>query len=105
MFDLLNDRGIDFDVVEYLTTPPDRVTLETILAQLNMSAKQLLRAGESIHTELGLDSNNITDEDALEAMLVHPILIERPIVVIGDKAAIGRPIERVIELLEQSSIP
>ena len=71
------------------------------MTSLEMGAKELLRTGESVYKELNLGNASITDEQALQAMLAHPVLIERPIVIVGDKATIGRPIEQVVALLEQ----
>jgi arsenate reductase len=96
---LLESKGVEPSVVEYLNTPVDLATLDTLLTQLGFeSAHQLVRSKETLYKELGL--NKDTDETSLkQAMLDNPKLIERPIVVKGDKAAIGRPPESVLAIL------
>lgn len=97
---LLESRGIAPNVVRYLETPPDAPTLKHLLRLLGIGARELLRTGESEYVELGLDDPAL-DEDALvAAMVAHPRLIERPIAVEGRRAVIGRPPERVLELLK-----
>lgn len=96
---LLETNGVTPEIVEYLKTPVDLATLNTLLDQLGFeSAHQLVRNKETLYKELGL--NKDTDETALKlAMLENPKLIERPIVVKGDNAAIGRPPESVLAIL------
>lgn len=95
---ILAEKGIAAEVVEYLKTPPDRATLTALLAKLGLRAEELVRKGEAIvKTEYA--GRAMSDEDWLEAMLAHPILIERPIVVVGERAVVARPPERVLELL------
>lgn len=95
---ILAEKGIAAEVVEYLKTPPDRATLTALLAKLGLRAEELVRKGEAIvKTEYA--GRTMSDEDWLEAMLAHPILIERPIVVVGGRAVVARPPERVLELL------
>ena len=95
---LLEDKGIDPDVVLYLETPPDAPTIASLLKMLGLSARELMRTKEDIYKELDLAS--IDDEAALiSAMTENPKLIERPIVVSGDKAALGRPPENVLGIL------
>ena len=95
--ELLRARGIDVDVVEYLDTPPDRATLEHLLSKLGLEPRAILRRKEPEFAASGVD---IADRDAVLRLLVeHPRLIERPIVEIGGAARIGRPPERVLELL------
>lgn len=98
--ELLREHGVEPEVVEYLRTPPDRATLRKLLSKLDMKPRELLRRSEPPFRELGLAAPDKTDADLIGAMAEHPILIERPIVVAGDKAVIGRPPERVLELLE-----
>lgn len=96
---LLQDRGLESEVVEYLQTPPDAAVLKGLLKKLGIGAKDLLRRGEEEYRRLGL-AGKLDDEAALvRAMVDHPILIERPIVVHGAKARLGRPPERVLEIL------
>ena len=96
---LLEEQGLHPEVVLYLDTPPTTDTLRVLLAKLGFtSARQLMRTKEDIYKELGLA--DVTDEAALlEVMASHPKLIERPIVINGDKARLGRPPEQVLEIL------
>lgn len=96
---LLEKRGLKPTVIEYLDTPPDYATLVTLLARLRISARDLLRSNEAEFRELGLDARQLDDEALLKAMTQHPRLIQRPIVVVGDRARIGRPPEAVLEIL------
>jgi len=96
---LLEEKGVEVEVVKYLDTPPSRVELVVVLEMLGLSAKGLMRSKEAIYKELGI--KDITDEDTLiNLMIANPKLIERPIVIKDAKAAIGRPIENIIELLK-----
>ncbi len=96
---LLEERGIAPAVVEYLKTPPPKAELKALAAKLGLeSVREMMRVKEAPYTEL--DLANVTAETALiDAMEAHPVLIERPIVVNGDKAAIGRPPEAVLAIL------
>ena len=96
---LLQDNGVDPEVVLYLETPPDAAQLAAILEKLGMSPRELMRKGQSEYKEMGLDDPLLSDEALIEAMLKSPILIERPIVLANQKAAIGRPPESVLEIL------
>jgi arsenate reductase len=96
---LLEERGVRFEVINYLDTPPGGSELRTLLRQLGMSARELLRSGEPEYRELGLDDLSLDDQHLIDAMARHPKLIERPIVVAGDKAVIGRPPENALALL------
>jgi arsenate reductase len=98
---LIRGAGIEPEVVEYLKTPPERATLEAVIAASGGSARDLVRAKEPVYAELGLDG---ADEAALvEAMLAHPILINRPVVITGGRARLCRPAETVLELLPVSA--
>jgi arsenate reductase len=97
--ELLESRGITPRVVEYLKTPPDRATLAALLRKLDLPPSALLRRKEAEFKALGLDQPDTTEEAMLEAMASHPKLIERPIVVYGRKARLGRPPEAVLEIL------
>lgn len=96
---LLEEKGIEPDVVRYLETPPDAATLADLIAKLGLMPRQLLRKGEAEYKELGLDDSTLSDSALIEAMVSAPKLIERPIVVKGDKAVLGRPPENVLELV------
>lgn len=95
---LLLARGIQPEIVEYLNTPPDRATLQNLLALLQMQPSELIRKSEPIFLEL-FGAEVPSDTRCLEAMLQYPILIERPIIVMDGKAIIGRPPEKVLEFL------
>ncbi len=93
---LLREHGVEPEIVEYLQTPPDEATLRTLLKKLGLAPSQLIRNKE--HQKLGLPPT--TDEQVLiERMLKHPEIIERPIVVVGRQARLGRPPENVLEIL------
>ncbi|MEC8851706.1 MAG: arsenate reductase (glutaredoxin) [Pseudomonadota bacterium] len=96
---LLEERGVTPTVVEYLKTPPDAATLGDILAKLGCPPRQLMRVKEAVYRELGLGDENLCDADLIQAMVDNPILIERPIVLAGDRAALGRPPEAVLAIL------
>ena len=94
---LLEERGIQADIVEYLKDIPSAEELKGLLKKLGMKPEQLLRKGEAIFKE-EYKGKNLSDNEWVEAMIQHPKLIERPIVVQGNKAALGRPPEQVLEL-------
>ncbi len=96
---LLQDRGIEPKVVEYLNDTPDADTLDTLLKQLDLEPRELMRRKEVPYKELGLDDPGLSRQALIAAMVEHPILIERPIVVKGTKAALGRPPEKVLDIL------
>jgi arsenate reductase len=97
--ELLQARGIELEVVNYLDTPPSAEELKTLLRLLGMTPRQLLRTGEAEYKELGLADPAVGDEAIVQAMVAHPKLIERPIVVADGKAALGRPPEAVLAIL------
>jgi arsenate reductase len=97
--ELLQARGLAPEVVLYLETPPDAAQLRDVLSKLGIGARQLLRTGEDAYKQLNLADQSLSDEQLIAAMVDHPKLIERPILVAGDKAVIGRPPENVLELL------
>lgn len=101
--DLLQARGIDAQVVEYLKTPPDAATLNRILDLLGMQPRDLMRSQETEYAALHLDDPALTREQLIAAMIEHPQLIQRPIVVHNDRAALGRPPEDVLEILSGPS--
>jgi arsenate reductase len=95
---LLEERGISPRVVDYLKTPPSAAELKTILKKLGLRPRDLMRKGEPRYAELGLKDRDLDDDALIALMVANPILIERPIVVSGGKAAIGRPPEKVLEI-------
>ena len=96
---LLEEKGVEAEVVKYLDNPPTNEELKILLSQLGMSARELMRTKEDIYNELDLE-NEIDEEKLIEAMVENPKLIERPIVIKDGKAVIGRPIEKIVELLK-----
>ncbi len=94
---LLRDKGIEPEIVEYLKTPYTAAGLKTLLAQLKMPAKALVRKKEA--AAAGIDPARLSETALIEAMAKHPIIVERPIVVSGSKAALGRPPEKVLAVL------
>jgi len=93
---LLRERGIEPRIVEYLEHPPDEATLRRLLVALGISAQDLIRAKE--HRELGLPMAK-TEDELIRRMVAHPKIIERPIVVAGKQARLGRPPEKVLEII------
>jgi len=96
---LLRDRGIEPEIIEYLKTPPDAATLKQILKKLDLAPRDLMRRKEAVYRELGLDDAALGDDDLVAAMVENPVLIERPVVLAGGRAALGRPPEQVLEIL------
>lgn len=94
---LLQKRGVEPKVIEYLKTPPSAAELKRLLKMLGMTPRQLLRKKEA--KDAGLDKPSLTDDALIAGMVKHPIAIERPIAVNGSKAALGRPPEKVLEIL------
>ncbi len=96
---LLKDRQLEPAVVEYLKTPPDAATLRQLLDMLGLPPRELMRRKEKLYKALGLDDPGLSDEALIAAMVANPVLIERPIVVTGGKAALGRPPQQVLDIL------
>jgi arsenate reductase len=97
---IIKASGEQPEVVEYLKNPPSRDELVALLAKMNILPRELLRSKEAINDELGLDNPELSDDHIIDAMIAHPILINRPIVVTDKGAALCRPSERVFALLE-----
>lgn len=96
---LLRERGIEPQVVDYLQSPPHAAEVEAVATALGEPVKAMMRTGEPEYLELGLDERGVTDAALYAAMAGHPRLIQRPILIRGDRAVVGRPPERVLELL------
>lgn len=96
---LLEKRGLAPKIRLYLEEPPDAAELRSIVRKLGIPARSLLRTGETEYREQGLDDDSLSEEQLIEAMAATPRLIERPIVVAGRRAALGRPPEAVLEIL------
>ena len=96
---LLQNKGIEPTIIEYLKTPPDAETLDTILTMLDMQPRELMRKQEAEYKEQGLNDDSLSRDQLIQAMTEYPKIIERPIVVSNDRAAIGRPPENVEKIL------
>jgi len=97
--ELLQKKGVDTNIVEYLKTPPDANQLEHILTLLKLEPRELLRSNEAEYTEQGMDNPDLTRAQLIALMIQYPKVIQRPIVLCDGKAAIGRPPESVLEIL------
>jgi len=97
--EILNKKKLDIDIIEYLKSPLDSNEIFNILKKLNYTARDLLRRGEDIYKNKNLSDESLTDDFLIDMMSKNPILIERPIVVYNDKAVIGRPPEKVLEII------
>lgn len=97
--DLLQQRDIAPIVVEYLKNPPDKKELKELLARLGMEPRELMRTQEAAYLEQGLDDPTLSRDQLIAAMVEHPVLIERPIVIMGDRAVVGRPPEKILDIL------
>jgi arsenate reductase len=97
---LLEEHGIEPKIIEYLQTPPTTAELKSILKKLGMKADELIRKGEDVYKEK-IAGRSLTEDQLIAAMVKDPILIERPIVIHGDRAVVGRPVEKVEALLSK----
>lgn len=95
----IRENGIEPEVIEYLETPPDRKTLKQLIRNMGSGVRDLLRRKGTPYDELGLDDPALTDDQLLDAMMEHPILINRPIVVTERATKLCRPSETVLEIL------
>ncbi len=96
---LLREHDIEPEVIEYLKTPPSSKVLSDILDMLGLEPRELMRKKEAIYQEKNLDDPGLNRSDLIAAMIENPILIERPIVVNGNRAALGRPPENILEMI------
>ena len=97
--ELIKSQGIEPTIVEYLKDTPDSAEIQSILTMLGAQPRDIMRTGEKIYKELGLDDVDLSNDILIEAMVDHPNLIERPIVVANGKAALGRPPKTVLDIL------
>ncbi len=97
--ELLRDKGIEPTVIEYLQTPPSKSKLKEILKLLGLKPRELMRRKEAEYKDNGLDDDSLNTDQLVAAMVEHPKLIERPIVLANGKAALGRPPESVLDIL------
>jgi len=96
---MVAQSAVPVEIIDYLATPPSRAELRELLRQLGMPAAELVRRGEAVFREF-YAARTLSEDEWLDALVDHPILIERPIVVRGDRAVIGRPPEKVLALLQ-----
>jgi len=96
---LLNENEMDVEIIEYLKIPPSRKELTGIIKMLGIKPRDLLRKGEKEYKEAGLNNMELSDKEIIDAMLEHPKLIERPIVIKDGQARIGRPPELILEIV------
>jgi len=96
---LLQERNVDIEIIEYLKTPPTAAELSDILKKLNMEPRALMRKNEAEYKATGMDNTDLSLDELIAGMVASPKLIERPIVLANDKAAIGRPPESVLDIL------
>jgi len=96
---LIREHGLEPEVVEYLKTPPSKETLKAMIAAAGITPRELLRVKEAVYAELGLDDAKWTDDELVDFMLQHPILMNRPLVVTPLGTRLCRPPERVLEIL------
>ncbi len=97
---LLQERGIDFDAVDYHVFPLSEDEIRELVRKAGVPARDLFRAREPVYAELGLGDREVADDEAIALMARHPELLQRPVVVRGDRAVLARPVERVLELLD-----
>ena len=100
LHDLLVERGIDFDTVDYHVTGLTEDELRSLLAKMGARPADVLRTREPLVAELGLTEREVPDDELLALMVEHPQLVQRPIVVRGERAVLARPVERVLELID-----
>jgi len=99
---LIREAGIEPEIIEYLKTPPDRTTLAQMIADAGLTVRSAMREKEPVYRELALDDPGLTDDALLDAMLAHPVLINRPFVVTQRGARLCRPADLVLEILPPS---
>lgn len=97
----LADKGVQPRVIEYLKTPPSKAELEELLRKLGRDVREILRDGEDEYTQLALHNPHMTRDELVNAIVQHPILLQRPIVVRGERAVIARPAEAVDVLFDE----
>jgi arsenate reductase len=99
---LIREAGIEPTVIEYLKQPPDRATLKDLLARMGLRPRELLREKEALYSELGLSGTHWTDEQLIDQLLAHPILLNRPIVVTSRGVRLCRPADSVLGILPET---
>ena len=102
---LIRNAGIEPHIVEYLKTPPSRTMLKHLIARMGVGARDLIREKSTPYADLGLANPQLTDDDLIDAMLAHPVLINRPIVVTPLGVKLCRPSEAVLDILPAQQAP
>jgi len=97
--EIIQEQGVEPTILEYLKTPPNHQELDSILNALKMQPRELMRTGETEYLEHNLDDSSLSRDQLIAAMVKYPKLLERPVVVVGDQAVIGRPPESVLTIL------
>ena len=97
---ILESNNISAEIIEYLEQPPTAAELTGIIAKLGVSARELLRTTEPVYKDADLDDDSLSDEEIIEAICEYPALLQRPIVVVGDRAIIGRPPVKVLDIID-----
>jgi len=100
--DILKENGIEAEIIEYLKTPPTETEIREILSKLGMKASEIVRRGEEIYKK-SFAGREYTESEWVKILSENPILIERPIIINGDKAVIGRPLEKVNDIIKSAS--
>jgi arsenate reductase len=100
LFDLLTERGVEFERVNYHVDPLPEEKIRELLSKAGLRATEVLRRKEPVYESLGLGDREVDDEELIALMAEHPQLLQRPIVERGDRAVLARPVERVLELLD-----
>lgn len=96
---ILEDHQISLEIIDYLEDPPSPEELQRIIVMLGVTARDLLRTTEPVYKDAELDDDSLSDDEIIEAICEYPALLQRPIVVAGDRAVIGRPPSRVLEII------
>jgi len=96
---ILEDNGVDAEIIEYLEDPPTPQELKRIIGMLGVAARDLLRSTEQVYKDADLDDDSLGDDEIIDAICEYPALLQRPIVIAGDRAVIGRPPTRVLEII------
>ena len=97
--EILNSKGVDVEIVEYLKTPPSAQELDSVISALGLEPQEVMRKKEAEYKESGLNDASLSRDQQIKLMVANPKVIERPIVITGNKAVIGRPPENVLDLI------
>lgn len=98
--ELLNQQGVEVEIIDYLKTPPSKAELKKTLKVLGLKARDIMRKSEDEYKISGLQDKSLTESQQIDLMIANPKVIERPIVISGDKAIVGRPPENVLKLFK-----